>query len=288
MKVPATTANWIPEHLKRGTAASLSKGDQFKQAIESIGRVENVDLLDISSEGRELAAGDIQHKPAVYWGGTEINAALDKSLQGQPENIKDGVNSIIQNNFYPQGDLSQDERNALLDAGMAQARFIADNYIKDPKNKDLFLSTIQQIGAIAKTGEMDASTGQMKYANLPSRPAGAPEDYIHPSELMERFDPQTFEKYKNATDITEKLSILLKFVKTSGRNQEWRDEFREETKALKQKLADTDTGSRFKNTDTSSLSAFVSDMFKRIQPADSPALTANIHAFAAIFGQSKP
>lgn len=289
MKIPATTANWIPEHLKRNTSVSSGKGEPSKQAIENIARAEKPDLLSISSEGRELAAGDIQHKPAVYWGSTEINSALDKSLQDQPENVRDAVNSIIQNHFYPEGaaNLSQDERDALLDAGMAQARFVADNYIADPEKKDLFLSTMHQIAALSKTGEVDAETGQMNYASLPSRPIGAPEDYINPSELMERYDPQSFEKYKNATDATEKLSILLKFVKTSGRNQEWRNEYLEETKAFKQKLAETDTGSRFKDADTTSLSAFVSDMFKRIQSTDSKALTANINTFAAFFGQTR-
>jgi hypothetical protein len=290
MKIPAAAANGIPEHLKRAASLSSGKGEPFKQALDNTPRGDMPDLLSISNEGRELAAGDVQHKPAVYWGSAEIRSALDKSLQDQPENVRDGVSSIIQNHFYPEGAaaLSQDERDALLDAGMAQARFVADNYIMDPEKKDLFLSTMHQIAALSKTGTVDAATGGMKYASLPSRPIGAPEDYINPSDLMERYDPKSFEKYNNATDVTEKLSILIKFAKTSGKNQEWRTEYLEEAKALKQKLAESDTGSRFKDADTSSISAFVSDMFARIQPTDAKSLKANLQSFAAMFGFSRP
>ncbi|MFC4306448.1 hypothetical protein [Cohnella boryungensis] len=246
---------------------------------------EHGDLLHISATGRELAADAIQHNPARYWGSVELNAALEQTLQNQPEAVKTAVYTIIQDNFFPQGasELSQEQRENLLETGMAQAGFIGEQYISNPQDKELFLSTMRQIAATAKTGKLDPASGQMTYVQLPNRPQGAPDDYVDMQELMKRFDPQAYDKFQKALpNAAEALSVLLNFAKSTPRQPEWIKAYHKENEQLKQTLSNADVGNRFKDVDTSSLSAFVADMTNRLQQTGTSALTDNLLAFARI------
>lgn len=67
--------------------------------------------------------------------------------------------------------------------------------------------------------------------HIPERPAGAPDDYVNPSELMKRFEPQTFDKmtaFFEQQDPQAGLSILLNFVKKLPDHPEWTKQYREE------------------------------------------------------------
>lgn len=76
---------------------------------------------------------------------------LEETLGGQPGEVMKAAYAIINTLFDPP-DLSAfswEEINTMRRAGMAQAQYIADNYISDEKHKKLFMGSMFQLSAKA-------------------------------------------------------------------------------------------------------------------------------------------
>lgn len=241
---------------------------------------------------RELPDGELELLPAKTIFET-ANAMFDKTLGHQPEAVKKAAAGIIENNFSPAGaeDMSMEELDALREAGMAQAQYIADNYISDANDKKQFMGMMLQISAV--TGGLQSSMAKIEAAvaeaKLRNMLGGAPNDHVDMQELMRRNDPAAYEKFQEALpDPKEALSILLSFTKTVPRHPDWIKSYHEDNRKLDQELVNLESGNRFKDADTSSLSAFVSDMmdrFGQFEESISSSLQKNMLAFARIFEQ---
>lgn len=246
------------------------------------------DLLEISREGRQLAADAIELHPAHYYGTVEINHALQSLLNGKSPEIGKAVYTLIQSNLMPDGSVSDDdERAALLESGLSQAKFLADRYMNgDDASK--FMSIIHQIAAIAKTRTVDAQTGQATYITPPQKPIGAPDDYVNTAELMKRFEPKTYERLQDAlTNGGDWASILIRFAKKASMNSEWVSQYRKDTDKLTDDLRNAKIDNRFKDADTSSIEAFVRDMndrFRQASFANADLLTKSLLDFARVLG----
>jgi len=67
--------------------------------------------------------------------------------------------------------------------------------------------------------------------SIPDRPQGAPDDYVKASDIMKRFEPQTYEKmngYFEQNDMESGLSLLLSFAKKLPQHPDWLKQYREE------------------------------------------------------------
>jgi len=62
-----------------------------------------------------------------------------------------------------------------------------------------------------------------RIGSLPGKPNGAPDDYVPMEELMERFDLESYAKFREAmTDnAVDGLALLLKFARQVPRHPEW-------------------------------------------------------------------
>lgn len=243
------------------------------------------DTVEISSASRQLAASDIVNHSATYFGTTQINDSLTRLLADQPSEVKEAVYGMIQSNFIT--DVTGDEeRSALLELGLTQAKYIADNYMKDDKAAE-FMNTIRQIGAISTTRTVDPETKQIQYDTPPQRPVGAPDDYMDLNYMMKKFEPKMLEKLQEAiVNGKDWSSILLNFAKNAATRKDWIQEYKED---VNKQIGSIPSENRFQNASTSSLSGFVGDIKDMITQAgfqNSGFLTDNIEAFMRTLGKT--
>ncbi|WP_139990908.1 hypothetical protein [Paenibacillus paridis] len=238
----------------------------------------DADTLKISPAARQLAASDIVNHSAAYFGTVQINDSLNRLLADQPSEVKEAVYGIIQSNFI--NDVSgEEERAALLELGLTQAQYLADNYMKE-NDAEQFLDTIRQIGAISKTRTVDPDTKAVHYETPPQKPIGAPEDYISLSDMMRKFEPETLDKLQGAIlNGKDWNSILQTFAKKVSTNKDWVKEYREEEANKSWNIV---VDNRFDHASTASLTDFVKDIMNTIAEGEyknTDFLKDNIEAF---------
>lgn len=245
-----------------------------------------LDTVEISTAGRQLAADAIEHEAAKYYGTAEINDSLNQLLAGKEPQVSKAVYTLIQSNLLPDGTVSdEEERAALLEAGLSQAQYIADHYMAgDEAGK--FMDTVKQIAAIAKTRTVDPATGKASYVTLPQKPQGAPDDYISADDMMKRFEPETYTKLQEAVQGGGDWgSILMGFAKRIPQHPDWTETYLKETEQLAAKLKSNTLHNRFEGVATSDMSAFTQGMRETIQRsalANPDYLIRNMEYFAHI------
>lgn len=218
------------------------------------------DRVEISAAGRELAADAIKTQPGKYYGTAEINQSLNRVLQGQSEKVANAVYGIIESNFMVSGAQNDEQRSALIDMGLSQAKYIADQYMSGDQANE-FLNTMNTIANLAATRSVDPATGQVSYAMPEERPEGAPEDYIKPESLMKLSDPEAYEKFqKDIAGGGNGLEILLDFVKKIPQNPQWTKNYRNQASHAGQQEPSTRPLNRFGSADTSSFAAYKESM----------------------------
>ncbi len=249
-------------------------------------RPDKVELGSIPA--RELPEGEIKHHVARRILGGEVDAALDRVLGVKPPEVADAAYRIIGSNLFADSiDLSEEERAELLESGLAQAKYLADNYMSEEEGQ-AFLETIRLLAGVAKTGKADIAEGRIVYDELPQRPVGAPEDYVSSSELMKRYDPSGYAAMKEAIaggNMEGGLSKLLQFVRNSQPQlREWTEAFVKERNEKLDGLRNAVIGNRFEGADTASgLSAFLAGMNERFgSSVNSGLLQRNLQAFASL------
>jgi hypothetical protein len=249
------------------------------------------DKIEISDEGRQRLASEVVNHATKYFGTTQINESLNNILEDKSPEVKEAVYNIIQSNFINKDNVpNYKERAALLEMGLSQAEFIANNYMNENEAKD-FMSTIKQIAAISKTGEVDVKTGIVSYYTPPERPVGAPKDYINPEELMKRFEPETYKKFADAViNKGDWASILINFAKRASTNLDWSKKFREESNKKMEALENSITQNRFESVSKNSLEDFSKGMKLSILNAgftSTDFMSKNMDAFIRIIKGNK-
>lgn len=261
------------------------------------------DSVEISEAGKRLAAGitdrqlpvgAVKHHSIRPMFTSEIDASLEQLLAGQPPEVEEAVNYLISSNFVPDGSVSDEsQRAALLESGLSQAKFIADNYMTEDEAKR-FLSTMDMIAAYAKTRTVDPETGQARYIELHRKPEGAPDDYVDIDHLMKKHDPESARKVAESLQDAVNggsgagfAQILRDFNQKLAQNPKWLEEYRAEIDQADAVLKNTKIDNRFEGADTSDMAAFLRDMNDQIQNLsfdNKDFLTRNIEYFALVLG----
>lgn len=285
MKISGTT------HLETNLyAITKRQGDKPALVTGTISELSH-DTVEISPSARKLAASDVVNHAAKYFGTAQINDSLNRVLEDQPPEVREAVYGLIQSNMITDGNVTgEEERAALLEMGLTQAKYIADNYLSGDKAAE-FLSTIEQIGAIAKTRTVDPETGEIHYTTPSQRPAGAPDDYIKTTDLMKQFEPETLNKLNEAIASGQDWAdILLTFAKKAANRQEWLKEYKAEADKLMEGIQQTVSNNRFQTASTANLALFAKDMQDLIANsgfADTDILSDNLAAFVRTLGDRK-
>ncbi|WP_058829931.1 hypothetical protein [Paenibacillus polymyxa] len=250
---------------------------------EKLSRFVVQDTVEISEAGRKLAEGDIVSHAAKYFGTTQINDALNRVLEDQPEEVSNAVYNMIQSNFIVDGTVTDEkQRSVLLEMGVSQSKYIADRYMEGDKAKE-FMKTMNQIAGIALTRTMDSETGDISYTTPADRPIGAPEDYVKLSEVMKQVDPQKYTAFMN--DIKgggNGLSQLLSFAQKVPQNPDWINKYKERTGQTEELLNKPQLTNQFDKADTSSASAFMNSM-QNLLKESSPAQNSYMQNMRGFF-----
>jgi len=281
MKVQHTTLFDLKAYTQ--SKPPTERADQPTMVTGKFDLSHNTDTVEISTASRQLATSDIVNHAARYFGTVQINESLERSLQDQSSEVKEAVYSIIQSNFIT--DITEEgQRSVLLELGLAQAKYIADNYMKGDQAA-AFMNTIRQIGAISTTRTINPGTKQIQYDTPPQRPVGAPEDYVDLNYMMRKFQPETFNKLQDAIVNGKDWSrILTDFAKKASTNQDWLKEYHE---AANQPSGSLPAQNRFEHVDTSGLSSFAStvqDIIAQMDSTNNTFLTDNLQAFIRKLG----
>ncbi len=218
----------------------------------------------------------------------QAEESLNRLLDGQPQEVSDAVYTIIGSNLLPGGPVPDEGERALLrEAGLAQAKYVADRYMSGSEASEL-MAVMNQIAVIGAKGAVDPVTGNVSYKMPPSRPVGAPEDYVDINELMKRFEPDTYKKLREAAPGSRDWGrLLFSFVEQIPQNEQWITKYREETDQLLQELKTTKLDNRFAGADTADMASFLLDANRKLEQtpvAKTDALMRNMAHFARIFG----
>ncbi|MFD3258073.1 hypothetical protein ACE3MQ_05620 [Paenibacillus lentus] len=263
------------------------------------------DSVEISEAGKRLAAGIGARELPVgaikdnysirpYFT-AEIDSSLNELLNGKPPELEEAVNFLISRNFVPDGSVSDEsERAALLESGLSQAKFIADNYLAGDEAQK-FLATMDKIAAYAKTRTIDPKTGQASYIEIHRKPEGAPDDYVDIDYLMKKYDPESANKITeilkdalNGGSSAGFAEILMDFNQKLAQNPQWSREYRAQANHVNTVLKNTEINNRFEGADTSNMTAFLHDMdskFRNTSFESKDFLIRNIQYFALILGK---
>ncbi|ASJ52221.1 hypothetical protein BP422_00915 [Brevibacillus formosus] len=269
---PQLQTNQTAPKMVTGTSLGLPKPD-------------TVDLR--SHKARELPADAIEHHSVQFFFSTEINERLDKIFADKPPEARKAFDHILERNFFnSQSTYTDKERAALVEVGLTQGKYLADQYMADEKNATEFLDTLHLLAGVAKTRKVDPATGSVSYVELPQKPHGAPNDYVNPSKLMERYDPEAYKKMQAATNQTEKVSTLIQFVKKLQHRPDWIAQYRNEQATLLSDLKNTKIANRFENINTKDATEFVRQMNALAENASFSAFTPLLQTNLASFMKS--
>ncbi|NTU31454.1 hypothetical protein HPY27_14990 [Brevibacillus sp. HB1.1] len=268
---PQLSTNQLAPKMVTGTRLALPEHD-------------TVDLR--SHKARELPADVIEHHSVQFFFNTEINERLDKIFADKPPEARKAFDHILEQNFFNSpSTYTDEERAALVEVGLTQGKYLADQYMAD-ENAAEFLDTLHLLAGVAKTRKVDPATGSVSYVELPQKPHGAPSDYVNPSKLMERYDPEAYKKMHAATNQTEKVSMLIQFVKKLQHRPDWISQYRNEQATLLSDLKNTKITNRFENVNTKDDTEFVRRMNTLAENASfstfTPLLQTNLASFMKI------
>lgn len=193
--------------------------------------------LEISKEGWEMSSQNtnrvIETKPLgrqirelERTGYESIDNPILDALEGQSDEVKDLVYDIVRNDFLRSNTsgMSEQERQDAISLGLAEAKYIADNYM-DAGNAKSFMSAMTKVANIASAGVQNAD-GTMDYGLPNSR--GNRDEKGHTVEttdtvgMMKAYSPETYAEYQAKMDefsetgdlnkAIDGMRIMLRFV----------------------------------------------------------------------------
>ncbi|TKI57061.1 hypothetical protein E8L90_17190 [Brevibacillus antibioticus] len=254
-------------------------------------RLPEHDTVDLRShKARELPADAIEHHSVQFFFSTEINERLDKIFADKPPEARKAFDHILEKNFFNSTyTYTDEERAALVEVGLTQGKYLASQFMDD-ENAAEFLDSLHLLAGVAKTRKVDPATGSVSYVELPQRPHGAPADYVNPSKLMERYDPEAYKKMQaDTTNQTEKVSTLIQFVKKLQHRPDWISQYRNEQATLLSDLKNTKIANRFENVNSKDATEFVRQMNTLAENASfsafTPLLQTNLTSFMNILAK---
>lgn len=123
----------------------------------------------------------------------QTNSKLQDSLEGASQQVRDATFTTISKNFLSRdvGDMTEEQRQAMISLGLEKARFIADNYLEGQQAKD-YMEAMTTIAKFGVNGVRDES-GKVTYDIEKGPLNGAPDDNVNMSDILKEAFPDQWE-----------------------------------------------------------------------------------------------
>ncbi|GLC89292.1 hypothetical protein [Lysinibacillus piscis] len=145
----------------------------------------------------------------------QTNDKLVNSLKGASQQVHDATYSTISKNFLVRniGEMTEEQRQAMISLGLEKAQFIADNYLKGQQAKD-YMEAMTTIAKFAVNGVKN-DDGTVSYAIEKGPLVNAPDTYIHIDDLVKEVSPEKWQsvqaKLAVATEKQDEQAIAEAF-----------------------------------------------------------------------------
>ena len=220
----------------------------------------------------------------------QTDAKLCDSLKGMNEEIVDAAYSIIDTDFLPHdiGDMTEEERQNLISLGMEKARYLA----KDMGSQGAkFLEAMETIAQYGMNGRTDEN-GKVTYDIRKGPMVGAPDDHLDITELMQRIDPKSYERYMSIwTEAMEKKddSLMMDSVRFFLNWTKWAHkvkqpeikEIKDEYISWKEKMQETKVKKSYDSSLTD-MGSFMESIIMQNKTINDAYLIKNLKAFGEI------
>ncbi|MCM1541210.1 MAG: hypothetical protein NC121_08110 [Blautia sp.] len=124
----------------------------------------------------------------------QTNKQLYDSLENAPEHIVKAANGIISNYLLPHdvSGMTEEQRRDAISFGLEEARFLAENYLDEGHAQD-FMSAMETIAKYGINGTVSGD-GKVTYHIEKGPLTGAPDDYVHESDLLKEKAPDLYQE----------------------------------------------------------------------------------------------
>ncbi|MFJ7735726.1 hypothetical protein ACIQ2D_05215 [Lysinibacillus sp. NPDC097287] len=123
----------------------------------------------------------------------QTNSKLQDSLEGASQQVRDATFTTISKNFLLRdvGDMTEEQRQAMISLGLEKARYIADNYLEGQQAIDYMdaMTTIAKFAVNGVKNEDEKYTFAIEKGPLNS----APDDNVNMGDIIKEAYPEEWE-----------------------------------------------------------------------------------------------
>lgn len=287
----------VKEFFSKNSISPISKDNVPKEVRERIEAVfandSDAATVEISSTGKKLSY-DVQKQERPVLQTEPVNneryvvrslvrtgyASIDNSIIDSLKNVSDEVRQsaydIVRHDMlrtYTSG-MSEGERQDRISLGLAEAQYIADNFL-GKEDGDKFMNAMKKVAGIASKGVADA-TGKLSY-DMPGQHRVNVDQDGHTVEtsdtigMMKRYDPEKYAKWTELKDEFSKtgnkdtliasMKLEIQFILDNARkNPNAINEYEKEEREKVDKMSDENVSKAFDKINTSSLDDFMNSL----------------------------
>lgn len=274
----------LPKEVSENIAKQFKRTEEEAATIEisGVGKKLSIELPEREKKVLETTPNEAR-RPVSYMprtGYESVDNTLIDSLKNVSEDVKQSVYGIIRQDMLRgyDGGMSESERQDRISFGLAEAQYIADNYMsKDDAGK--FMTAMKKIAGLAKGGTAD-STGKMTY-DMPGDRASYVDKNGYTVEttdtvgMMKKYDTDRYNQWKELNDkfgetgdteyLKASMYVSIQFVLDNVRYHPERvDNYEQEQKSKVNNLSDKDVKKTFQKVDTKDFDSFMNSL-KAIQ-----------------------
>ncbi len=255
----------VPEEIAQKIASMFKDGGKLNF-------VESEEQLAIRAEQQARLDEEIEHNVlAIIIPHIQTNDKLVNSLKGASQQVLDATYSTISQNFlvHNVGNMTEEQRQAMISLGLEKAQFIADNYLEGQQAKD-YMDAMTTIAKFAVNG-VENDNGIVLYAIEKGPLVHAPDDYIHIDDLVKEAFPEKWQSFRDkilaATEnqdddaLVEAFKEYNQLVKSIYTNQPnlVQNKVKDYAK-WQESISNTEISKQFSQLDKTSLSNFIDDI----------------------------
>ena len=149
----------------------------------------------------------------------QTNKKLYDSLENAPEDIVRAANGIIKNYLLPHdvSGMTEEQRRDAISFGLEEAGYLAKNYLDEQHARD-FMSAMETIARYGMNGTV-SENGRVTYHIEKGPLAGAPDDYVHESDILKEKAPELYSDFSGTISQGKRLSY---YEEAADRYQSWK------------------------------------------------------------------
>lgn len=276
--------NDVPKEVRENIEKQFKNTDEESASLElsGVGKKLSIETSRKERPVLETKPVEVRHVLTIMprTGYAAIDNSLMDSLKNVSDNVKQSAYSIIRQDILRgySGGMSETERQDRISFGLAEAQYLADNFMGDD-DASRFMTAMRKIAGIAVKGTTEAN-GQMTY-DMPGNSGyfvdkdGYTVENTDTIGMMKKYDAEKYAQWKELQDkfgetgddeyLKASMRVTIQFVlDNASKHPERVKEFEKEKDGKIEKLLEQDVKKTFEKIDTKSFDAFMSSL-KAIQ-----------------------